>query len=154
MVSILSQIADVTERIQLQKKLENYSRKLEDLVELRTRQLREKNRLAAIGETAGMVGHDIRNPLQAIVSDLYLIKTEVDQIPEKTHIKPVLESIQAIDENIYYINKIVSDLQDYTRPLKPNYEEINLKEHLKNILKSSKVPQNIEAKVNAEKNII
>ena len=34
--------------------------------------LEKSLRLAAIGETAGMVGHDIRNPLQAITSDLYL----------------------------------------------------------------------------------
>jgi hypothetical protein len=34
-------------------------------------------RLAAIGATAGMVGHDIRNPLQAITEDVYLAKLEV-----------------------------------------------------------------------------
>ena len=31
--------------------------------------------LATVGKTAGMVGHDIRNPLQAITSDVYLAKT-------------------------------------------------------------------------------
>ncbi len=36
------------------------------------KQLQEKERLAAIGATAGMVGHDIRNPLQAITGDVYL----------------------------------------------------------------------------------
>ena len=45
---------DITERKQLEKKLQ------------------EKERMAAIGETAGMVGHDLRNPLQTIVSELYL----------------------------------------------------------------------------------
>ena len=38
------------------------------------KKLEKSLRLAAIGETAGMVGHDIRNPLQAITSDLYLAK--------------------------------------------------------------------------------
>ena len=36
--------------------------------------LKDAERLAAIGATAGMVGHDIRNPLQAITSDLILGK--------------------------------------------------------------------------------
>ncbi len=39
--------------------------------------LKKLNDLAAIGETAGMVGHDIRNPLQAITGDVYLVKTEL-----------------------------------------------------------------------------
>jgi len=39
------------------------------------KQLQDSERLAAIGATAGMVGHDIRNPLQAITSDLYLLKS-------------------------------------------------------------------------------
>jgi len=34
-------------------------------------------RLAAIGQTAGMVGHDIRNPLQAITSEVYLAKNRI-----------------------------------------------------------------------------
>ena len=35
-------------------------------------ELDKARRLAAVGETAGMVGHDIRNPFQAITGGLYL----------------------------------------------------------------------------------
>ncbi|MGD6932799.1 MAG: PAS domain-containing protein [Candidatus Bathyarchaeia archaeon] len=38
-------------------------------------------RLSAIGQTAGMVGHDIRNPLQSIVSSMFLIKKDLDELP-------------------------------------------------------------------------
>ena len=41
-------------------------------------QLKDSERLAAIGATAGMVGHDIRNPLQAIIGDLFLVRAELD----------------------------------------------------------------------------
>jgi len=41
--------------------------------------LKDSERLAAIGATAGMVGHDIRNPLQAITSDVYLAKQNYRQ---------------------------------------------------------------------------
>ncbi len=41
------------------------------------KQLQDSERLAAIGATAGMVGHDIRNPLQAITGDVYLAKSEL-----------------------------------------------------------------------------
>jgi len=56
---------DVTERKLLEEELKRYSEHLERLVEERTRKLREVERLAAIGETAAMIGHDLRNPLQA-----------------------------------------------------------------------------------------
>ena len=63
---------DVSERKKAEEKLEEYRKNLEKLVEERTKQLKDSERLAAIGATAGMVGHDIRNPLQAITGDLIL----------------------------------------------------------------------------------
>jgi signal transduction histidine kinase len=42
---------------------------------------KETERLVAIGQTAGMIGHDIRNPLQAIVSELYLAKDALANTP-------------------------------------------------------------------------
>jgi phosphoglycerate-specific signal transduction histidine kinase len=81
--------------------------------------LKDSERLAAIGATAGMVGHDIRNPLQAITSDVYLAKTELAGLPESEEKKNSVESLEEIEKNIDYINKIVADLQDFARPLKP-----------------------------------
>ena len=79
-VNVVAQ--EITEQKNMQAKLQEYSKNLEQLVEQRTKQLQDKERLAAIGATAGMVGHDIRNPLQAMVGDVYLIKTDVDSLPE------------------------------------------------------------------------
>jgi hypothetical protein len=53
---------DITERKKLQEKLEQHAQHLEELVKTRTEKLKGIKRLAAIGETACMVGHDIRNP--------------------------------------------------------------------------------------------
>jgi len=41
--------------------------------------LLRSERLAAIGELAGMVGHDLRNPLQGIAGAVYYLKTTEDQ---------------------------------------------------------------------------
>ena len=65
-----------------EKELKEHSEHLEGLVEERTKQLKDSERMATIGQTAGMVGHDIRNPLQAITGDVYLVKTELASIPE------------------------------------------------------------------------
>ena len=91
---LINTFIDITMRKQMQAKLEEYSKHLEELVEERTKQLKDSERLAAIGATAGMVGHDIRNPLQAITGDVYLAKTELAEIPESEEKKNTLESLR------------------------------------------------------------
>ena len=54
---------DITERKQTEQKLEQYAKNLEELVEERTKQLKDAERFAAIGQTAGMIGHDHPQPL-------------------------------------------------------------------------------------------
>ncbi len=114
-----SQMLDTLERNE--KELKMHSEHLETLVEERTKDLKNSERLAAIGTTAGMVGHDIRNPLQAIISDVYLAKAELVSTPESEAKKCALESLREIEKNIDYINKIVADLQDFARPLRSSF---------------------------------
>jgi PAS domain S-box-containing protein len=138
-------VRDVTERKKAEEVLEEYQKNLEKLVEDRTKQLKNAERLAAIGATAGMVGHDIRNPLQAIISDVYLVKTELastgDNSEEK---KNALESLEEIEKNIDYINKIVQDLQDYARPLNPQAEETDIKSVIEKLLTKNGLPKNVK----------
>jgi PAS domain S-box-containing protein len=144
--------SDITERKQAEARLEEYKNHLEQLVEERTRQLKISERLAGIGQTAGMVGHDIRNPLQAITSDLYLIQKEISENPTCVS-EGITESITAIEENINYINKIVSDLQDYTKTLKQNLVKTNLKDIINVELAGRKIPNSISVEVEAETNL-
>ncbi len=109
--------------------------------------LKDSERLAAIGATAGMVGHDIRNPLQAITSDVYLAKTELADLPESKEKKNSVESLEEIEKNIDYINKIVADLQDFARPLKPKIEEANFKIILDELFARNVLPENVDVVV-------
>jgi PAS domain S-box-containing protein len=114
------------------------------------KQLKDSERLAAIGLTAGMVGHDIRNPLQAITSEIYLAKTELDPQPDSDAKKTVLESLQEIENNVDYINKIVADLQDFSRPLNPRLEKIDLKSIIDKLLEKNGLPNNIDLEVRVD----
>jgi two-component system, chemotaxis family, sensor kinase Cph1 len=113
-------------------------------------QLQEKDRLAAIGATAGMVGHDIRNPLQSIIGDIYLAKAELEGLPNSQAKRDILESLVSTESNVDYINKIVQDLQDYARPLNPKCEETDLQAVFKRVVVQSRLPQNIKACVQVE----
>jgi PAS domain S-box-containing protein len=123
---------DVTERKNMEKKLQ------------------DQERLAAIGATAGMVGHDIRNPLQAITGDLFLAKSELSELPENENKTNAIESLDEIQNNIDYINKIVADLQDYARPLNPRAQETNIKSLFHEILAKNGIPKNIKVTVKVE----
>jgi PAS domain S-box-containing protein len=131
--------------------LEEYASQMEGLAEQRAQELQNAERLAAIGQTAGMVGHDIRNPLQAITSDMYLISEEAQAIKDEESRQAILESIASVNLNLAYINKIVSDLQDYTRPLKPNIQDANLTEVIESTLLTINVPKGIEVTTDIKK---
>jgi signal transduction histidine kinase len=135
---------DVTERKKAEIALEERAKNLESLVEQRTKALRDSERLAAIGATAGMVGHDIRNPLQAITSDVYLAKSDMNAMPEGEEKQNLQESLIGIEKNVEYINKIVQDLQDYARPLSPAAKEIDVDAVFDDVLVKKAIPRGIK----------
>jgi signal transduction histidine kinase len=121
----------------------------EDITERKEleRVLQDKERLATIGQTAGMVGHDIRNPLQAVMSDTYLLKEELAAIPDCKSNEGIAESIDGIDRNVAYINKIVQDLQDYARPITPEIKEANLTDIFVSVFETVRLPDNIKLNI-------
>jgi PAS domain S-box-containing protein len=137
-------------QIKLQEKaaeVQQYASLMEQLAEERLKKLKDNERLAAIGQTAGMVGHDIRNPLQAIVSDLYLAKQMIKDTPVTETRQQMEESLTQIEENVFYIDKIVSDLQDYTKPIKPNVQVVDITDLIYSTLVTANTPQTIETQV-------
>ena len=111
------------------------------------KELQERERFAIIGQTAGMVGHDIRNPLQAIIGDLFLLKSDVEDLQGESK-RSALDGIGSIDENIGYIQKIVSDLQDLAKPLKPEPVMVSdLCKAIEQFLSTVKISDNIKAEL-------
>jgi PAS domain S-box-containing protein len=130
--------------------VEDYATRMEELAEERARKLKDVERLATIGATAGMVGHDIRNPLQAITGDLFLVKSELEDLPDNDQKQNALESLGEIEKNIDYINKIVADLQDFAKPLNPRLQETDIKSLFKEIVTKNGIPKNIKLAIDVE----
>ena len=123
----IAELEDITERKKaeehqkvLERKLDNYSKHLKYMVDLRTAQLKDANerlvkseRLAAIGELASMVGHDLRNPLAGIKNATYFLKKKGTAISE-VQAKEIFETIEkALDHS----DKIINDLLDYAKEM-------------------------------------
>ncbi|HUK27927.1 MAG TPA: ATP-binding protein [Candidatus Acidoferrales bacterium] len=103
-------------------------------------------RLAAIGQTAAMVAHDLRNPLQATSTSLYLMKKLVDS-EEIDKAKEELELLNELETQVNYMNKIISDLQDYSKPVSVERVETDLANLVKQVTSNANFPKNIETLV-------
>ena len=138
---------DITERKQMEKKLEEYRQHLEELVEKRTKELRETQeqllkteRLAAIGEVAAMVGHDLRNPLAGIGAATYYLKKKLgSEIDQKA-----MEMFELIEKGIEHSNNIITDLLEYSREIRLEWTETDPKFLVNEALCLVKFPRNIQ----------
>ena len=144
---------DITARKKMEAELKRQAENLEELVGERTRELKEAERLAAIGELATMVGHDLRNPLQGISGAVYVLRTKL----RTTRDEQVRTMLEIIEKDVQYSDKIINDLLDYSREMHLELTKINLSSIIKDALASVLVPETItlklphgEAKVNVD----
>ncbi len=142
-IGIWSIVRDISEQKALQKHLQKEADNLVKVIEDRTKRLKDSERLAAIGQTAGMVGHDLRNPLQTIIGELYLAKNALESLPFGELRTNLEESMDILEEQAYYMDKIVSDLQAFVRPFKLEKKTVNLRELVMTMLSSVTIPSNI-----------
>ena len=124
----------------MEKQLKQYSEHLEKIIEEKTKQLREAERLAAIGELAAMVGHDLRNPLMGIAGAVYYLKQKIGSTADEK----IREMLSIIKECIDYSNKIVNDLLDYSGDVKLELEETNPRRITVEALSQISIPDNIK----------
>ena len=111
---------DITERKRAEEALKEYSERLEEMVDERTKELRDAQerllraeRLAAIGQLGASVGHELRNPLGIIKNSAYYINTKLKDTDEK-----VKKHLRIIESEISRSNKIISDLMNFARDKK------------------------------------
>ncbi len=103
-------------------------------------QIIKSERLAAIGEVAGMVGHDLRNPLTGIAGATYYLKKKVGSKTNKKNI----EMLELIEKDIQYSNKIINDLLDYSRDIRLDLTESNPRSIVKEALSLIEIPKNVQ----------
>jgi len=146
-VSAIEIAVDITEKKNLQRELAEYSENLEKTVDERTEQLKQtqaklvkSERLAAIGELAGMVGHDLRNPLAGMRSALYYLNKHCGTKLTVTELK----MLQIIDDCVYHSDKIVNDLLDYSREIKLEAKKTTVRELVRSSLKSLDIPITVQ----------
>ena len=101
--------------------------------------LLKSQRMAAIGELAAMVGHDLRNPLAGITGATYYVKKKLGP---KTN-KKEREMLQLIEQEIGHADKIINDLLEYSKEIRLELTQTEAKSITEDALKSMKIPNKI-----------
>ncbi len=143
--------ADIREMKKWENEKKKYSENLKQQLKEQALKIAQSENLVTIGKTAGMVGHDIRNPLQAITSDIFLVKSDFSTMPESEEKMDIKESLEDIEKNVEYINKIVQDLQDFARKEKPQKTEVNIEKIIQEVLSFTAIPEQVNVSIAMEK---
>ena len=96
---------------------------LRDVTELRRleRQLHSRERLAALGEMAASVAHEIRNPLGTIEGFARLLRRDLAEMPEH------LRLAERIVEGAQNLNYVISNLLTYARPMRLSMGDVSVR---------------------------
>jgi len=130
---IIGFVRDITER----KRMEEELREAQE-------QLARSEKLAAIGQLAGGVGHELRNPLGAIKNAAYYIKGKVAKSELGQKEPRVTEFLDIIDDEINASNKIINDLLGFSRVQKPSVSPARIEKVIEDALSRTAIPENIE----------
>jgi signal transduction histidine kinase len=107
-------------------------------------QLIRSEKLAAIGQLAGGVGHELRNPLGAIKNAVYYVKGKVAKSELGQKEPRVIEFLDIADDEVNSSNKIINDLLGFSRVGKPAVSPARIKGVIDDALSHLTIPENIE----------
>jgi len=113
----------VTQRLQVShERLEGEVVRLREQLEEKNRELEQKKRLAALGEMAAGIAHEIRNPLGGIQLYAGTLLAEVIDRPAAA------ELVRKISNGVKGLNALVSDMLAFTREMSLTKREEDLPE--------------------------
>ena len=93
-----------------------------ETVEKLESELELSRRMADIGRLTAGVGHEVKNPINAIVVHLELLKTKLSEANA-----PGLRHLEVIDAEIHRLDRVVQTLVDFSRPVDLRLREQDLR---------------------------
>jgi len=119
---------DITEQVRAEEALRDAQEKL----------IRQE-KLAVLGQLAGGVGHELRNPLGAIKVAAYFLNMVLEE-PEPE----VKEMLEILDKEVGTSERIISSLLGFARPKPPVWRKVDVNNVVQAALSRATVPENVE----------
>jgi signal transduction histidine kinase len=92
-------------------------------------ELELSRRMAAIGRLTAGVGHEVKNPINAIVVHLELLKNKLG-----SEHSPAFRHLDVIDAEIHRLDRVVQTLVDFSRPVELQLHEQDLRSVIGDVL--------------------
>jgi signal transduction histidine kinase len=117
--------------------------KIEDAyqAEYAARQQRTE-RLAAIGQVAGGVAHELRNPLNVVKTSIYYLLNARNPTPAKK-----AEHLQRIERHVALADNVITALSNFAKLPMPNLRPFRAEECVREALELANLPENIRTSV-------
>lgn len=151
------------ELMRVQDELKRFNVELEARVDARTKELKatqeeliKQERLAAIGQMASVVGHELRNPLSVINNSIYVIKSRMGveaQVASSAEgaaagAAPGMDSkivrhVSIIEGELQVANQIISEILTFARTREIQPRDVELHEFLEEVLNRLQIPEKI-----------
>ena len=134
-VGIFAIYRDITERKQMEE------------------QLIRSERLAAIGQLASGVAHELRGPLGAIKTAAFYVQRRLAKSDLLATEPKVLEFLDIIDGEVNIANNVISDLIGFSRVAKPTISPVNIGGIIEDALKHVPLPENVNLARDIDKSL-
>ncbi len=121
--------SDISLRKQTEKELQNAYDKLKELQS----QLVQTEKMAAIGQLAGGVAHEINNPLTGVLNNVQLIKMIVAQ-GDEFKMDEFKELLDIIEESAQRCQKITQSLLDFSHASLGKFNSLSLNELIDKVI--------------------
>ena len=147
--TLASQVAAALVNARLFKTVQEYATQLEERVAARTYELRQtqeqlvrQEKLAVLGQLAGSVGHELRNPLSVIKNAVYFLKLIQPEADER-----LAEYLGIIARETQNAEKIINDLLDFARIKSVDQEPVRIPDLIASVVERYPPPPNVHLTV-------
>ncbi|QTA86641.1 ABC transporter substrate-binding protein [Desulfonema magnum] len=137
--------SEIEKRKQAETEIKIYSERLEEMVEDRTKELREaqdqlvyQEKLVTLGQLAGNIAHELRNPLAAIKNAIYFLNMVIKERKEEVN-----SSLEIMEREVAVSDKIISTILSFARLKEPVLHHTDINEVIRKSLSCANMPGNI-----------
>jgi len=113
-----------------------------DHIQMLSKQMQEKDKLAVLGKLAGQIAHELRTPLSIISNSAFLLRREGFQDKEAFE-----RRLSMLEDKVRLTSNILESILSYSRVKAEVASTISVKECLREVMKDMEIPPSIKTDI-------